>query len=90
MKIDKTELGKSYDDLLNEVITLNSIISAQQKEIKQLRTECQECYDELDEQWNIVCRLLTAMDVSPISWHETTPEQIERAIKTATELRSKK
>jgi hypothetical protein len=51
-------------------------------EIERLQREL-----DLDSSWPIVERFLVAAGIEPTSWHETTADQIERAIATVVEWR---
>jgi hypothetical protein len=56
-----------------------------------LKSEVERLQAELDSDsfWPIVERFLSAAGIEPTSWHETTPEQIERAIATVAEWQTK-
>ena len=48
-----------------------------------------EAEADADSSWPIVCRFMEVLGIKPLSWDETTPEQIERAIEMVKQLSSK-
>ena len=80
---------QSLDDYIKELKTL---VDALIQELERLRAEnerltAQQAETDCANWWPTVERFLQAAGIKPASWHETVPEQIERAIERIEDMR---
>jgi hypothetical protein len=84
--IQTGELTTCFDGVeaaAEQIALLHSRILELQERLMAAEKEISE-----DGSWNYVCRFMDALGIKAASWHETTPEQIERGVAEAARLKA--